>query len=209
MRNKKSLFAYRQGMTLIEVMIVVMIISFLTVLVVGFLRTQVQKGSDAKRKGDLNRIKIALEEYEKDNDCYPSDPNILDCTVGTGLSPYLDKINCDPENDTSYYYEYDKTSSCAKWYQVFAKLTNNNDPDYTSSIGPDNTYSYYVASSNAPTVYETSQDTGYVGCKSGICVNVPLDPETGLPNCSTNYAGDSCNDTCGSPSNPLNECVSN
>ena len=93
-------------MTLTEILVVVAIISLLSVLVTGYLRTQVFKGNDARRKADLNRIGIALEEYEKDNGCYPL-PNLVVCNPGIGLQPYLDKIPCDPETGEDYVYDKD------------------------------------------------------------------------------------------------------
>ena len=74
MKIKKYLFL-QTGMTLIEVMIVVAIIAFLAVLVTGYLRSQVFKGNDARRKADMKRIGIAMEEYEKDVSIAFSNPN--------------------------------------------------------------------------------------------------------------------------------------
>ena len=85
-------------MTLVELLIVVSIIILLVLIAIAFFRGQLFKGLDAKRKADINRIKVAIEEYEKDHDCYPP-PQIVVCDPGTGLSPYLDKIPCDPGDD--------------------------------------------------------------------------------------------------------------
>src|SRR5690242_15379639 len=97
---------YSRGFTLTELIIVVSIIGFLAVLSLIYLRTQTFKGTDAKRKSDIKNIQVAIEEYEKDNDCYPL-PQVVTCEPGTGLSPYMSKIPCDPTTKASYYYEYD------------------------------------------------------------------------------------------------------
>ena len=100
------------GFTLVELVIVLAIIAILAVIALLYLRGQLFKGNDARRKGDLNRISLALEEYEKDHNCYPptSQPGselLMECDPGTGLEPYLSKIPCDPVRLSSYYYEYD------------------------------------------------------------------------------------------------------
>jgi len=59
------------GATLTELMVVVAIIAFLALLAFWALRTQVFKGFDSRRKTDIYQIKVAVEEYEKDHDCYP------------------------------------------------------------------------------------------------------------------------------------------
>jgi general secretion pathway protein G len=196
----------RSGFTLIELIIVVSIIAFLGVLVVGYLRSQVYKGNDAKRKAEIKRIGIAVEEYEKDNNCYPT---TVTCAVSDSLQPYLNSIPCDPVLKTSYYYEHDGTS-CPKWYRLYADLDNERDEDYLPNIGPSSAYSYYQSSPNAPAMViggGSGEVTGFVGCKSGVCTNISIDPISGEPECAVNYGGTNCLQSCGSPSAPLNECV--
>lgn len=139
----------KNGMTLIEVMISMTIIGFLTVLVTFYLRSQVFKANDVKRKSDLNKIGIALEEYEKDHDCYPA-VAIVTCNPGLGLKPYLDKIPCDVVFQTSYGYQIDTATTCAKWYRLFSKLENSKDSDYQVGIGPGSLYNFVYTSPNAP-----------------------------------------------------------
>lgn len=136
------------GMTLIELMIVVGIIAFLAILVVAYLRSQIYKSTDAKRKAEIKRIAIAVEEYEKDNNCYPL-PSIINCTIGTGLQPYMDKVPCDPMTKVSYRYEHED-SVCPRWYKIYAKLSNEEDSDYQAGIGPNGEYNYVYESPNAP-----------------------------------------------------------
>lgn len=134
-------------MTLVEILVVVSILAFLTLLTITFFRNQLFKGNDARRKSDLRQIQTVVEGYEKDHDCYP-DGSLLACDPGTGLSNYINKIPCDL-NDTSYYYE-TEASACPSWYRVYAKLENEADPDVTADIGPSGSYNYYAGSPNSP-----------------------------------------------------------
>ncbi len=140
-------------MTLTEVLIVVVIISILIVISIVFLRSQIFKANDAKRKTDIARIQIAVEEYEKDHDCYPL-PQLVVCSPGTGLQSYLNKIPCDPVTKSTYFYDY-QDSSCPRWYRIFTKLDYTEDSDSVKKgckcgCGPNYAYNYFAASPNAP-----------------------------------------------------------
>lgn len=200
--NKKAFTPIKSGFTLTELMVVIGIIAFLGVLIVAYLRSQAFKGNDAKRKADLNRIGIAIEEYEKDNNCYPP-PNLVTCeNGGTGLKPYLEKIPCDPVKKVSYAYERDTTTACSKWYILYADLDNEKDNDYIPKIGPSSAYSFYYASPNAPEVVSNGIDVFY-GCFSGACQIIDG------PVCTPNYGASGCYGNCGTPQSPQNECVLN
>lgn len=215
--NKADVPPIKSGFTLVEVMIVVAIISFLVILAVLAYKTQIFKGKDAKRKSDINRIQIAVEEYEKDYNCYPL-PQLVVCDPGTSLRPYIDRIPCDPKTNASYYYEYED-SSCPSWYRFYAILENTNDPDVTAGIGPGGAFNYIAASPNAPAISTSPsgstpptgetptpppQNTFY-GCKSGVCVPISWDPSRPGPECDPNYQNPSCYGQCGPQAN---ECQS-
>jgi prepilin-type N-terminal cleavage/methylation domain-containing protein len=184
------------GFTLVELMIVILIIAILATIAIMSFQGQIFKGNDAKRKADINRIKIAVEEYEKDYNCYPPKGLVVCTNGGTGLQPYLNKIPCDPTTNTSYYYDNDG-SVCPSWYRFYAKLQNTQDPQINSGIGPDGQYNFYLGSPNAPTPSSTSTPsptsgfvnsvpTGYWGCFSGQCLPIKLNP-SGNPACSPSY----------------------
>lgn len=143
----------KSGMTLVEILIVVGIIAILATIALVFMgNTQVFKGRDARRKGDIKKIQVALEEYSNDNNCYPT-AEIVTCG-GDGLSPYMDKIACDPQTQESYYYE-PQAGSCPSWYRIYASLENKNDTiieqlDCQNGCGPAGAYNYWAASPNAP-----------------------------------------------------------
>lgn len=214
MKQKKG-FITQAGFTLVELMIVVGVISFLAVLITVFLRTQVFKGNDARKKADIKRIGIAVEEYEKDNNCYPLSTTVS-CSPGDGLKPYLSKIPCDPVTKVSYLYEHED-SSCPKWYRIYGVLANESDKDYTPNIGPLSSFSYVYSSPNAPAVVAgTPQDggediiipiTGYYGCFSGQCLPIGWNTTTNGPECEPYSGSSSCNGAClDSNLSPQNEC---
>lgn len=200
-------------MTLVELVIVVSIIMAIILIAISFFRGQIFKGNDAERKSDLMRIKIALEEYEKDNDCYPL-PQFVTCNPGTGLTPYLNKIACDPVTHASYFYEYEN-DSCPKWYRIYTKLDNVSDPSFKGWVGPNSAFNYVTSSSNAPGVtYSESQggvsggETGasgdFYGCKSGVCVPLTWNDSRPGPECDPNYQNPSCYQQCNLPTT---ECI--
>ena len=152
-KNFPSIFNWKivkwqvqRAFTLIEALIVVAILALLATLSIMSVKNQVLKGNDAKRKADINRIKIAVEEYEKDHNCYPQ--SVVCTGGGTGLQPYLNKIPCDSTTNQSYAYEPSCTSGgcCPNWYRFYAKLQNTADTEITPSIGPGNQYNFYSIS---------------------------------------------------------------
>jgi prepilin-type N-terminal cleavage/methylation domain-containing protein len=135
----------KQGLTLVELLVVVGIITTLALVSIWFFRGQIFKGNDAKRKGDIHKIQLALEEYEKDHDCYPPS-TLVSCNPGTGLVPYLNRVECDPATKTSYFYE-PENETCPSWYRIHANLENLQDADINN---PGGTFNFYTGSPNAP-----------------------------------------------------------
>lgn len=207
---------YYLGFTLVELMIVLAIIAILVSLVVAFLTGQLFKGNDAKRKGDLDRIKVAVEEYEKDHDCYPL-PQLVTCKpTGTGLQPYLNKIPCDPITKASYYYEYDDSSVCPKWFRIYTVLQNTKDLSTTSGIGPNGAFNFVQSSGSAPKIVTSTISTpspstspgdvyDFYGCVNSVCTGIAWDDTRPGPECDPNYQSSTCYGQCVSPSN---QCMS-
>lgn len=213
----------KKGFTLTEILIVVSIIVFLAILVLMMTRGQIFKGNDARRKGDIHKIKVAVEEYEKDNNCYPL-PQLVVCTPGDGLNPYLKKIPCDPENGASYFYE-PEDSVCPGWYRIYTNLANTSDEEIMdlgceNGCGPEtstSSFNYYSASPNAPTPEQGTGGAGgtggsgggggvpsnFYGCFSGSCVPILWDPARPGPECDPNFQNSSCYGQC---TTPENEC---
>jgi prepilin-type N-terminal cleavage/methylation domain-containing protein len=196
---------YFSGFTLVELMIVIVIIAILATLAIMAFQSQILKGNDAKRKGDIDRIKIAVEEYEKDHNCYPL--TVTCKPTGTGLQPYLDKIPCDPVTGASYVYENDGTS-CPKWFRIYTTLQNTKDLSVIMGIGPGGAYNYYRGSDNAPVPIQSCAHD-YWGCKGGSCVPIGSKPGCSGPICHPGFDNADCNSSgnCGSYAHPQNECT--
>lgn len=202
MRYYKNFWSkHKGGFTLTELVIVLALIAFLVLIVIMLARRNLLKGNDARRKGDVKRIQVAVEEYEKDNNCYPL-PQIVSCDPGNGLLPYLGKIPCDPRTGSSYFYDYED-SACPKWYRIYASLENALDADAFSSCGPNGAYNYFASSPNAPNC--NLSNSAFYGCKVGACVPLLWDEDRPGPECDPNSRSPNCDGVCGPPGN---ECQS-
>lgn len=60
------------GFTLIELLVVIAIIGILSSIILASLNSTRAKARDAKRKGDLKQLQLALELYFDSNNSYPS-----------------------------------------------------------------------------------------------------------------------------------------
>lgn len=136
-----------RGMSLTEILIVVSILSIIAVVLISAFQpgTQLGKARDARRKSDLAKLKIKLEDYYNDNKKYP---DTLIC--GQSLAPYMDKIPCDPGTGSSY--PYVKSSNS---YQIYTTLNNLSDAQIAqvgceNGCGPGNNclYNYGISSPN-------------------------------------------------------------
>lgn len=117
----------KKGFTLIEVLVVVMIIAILAVMAMFMLMNHLAKGRDGARKTDLDRLKIAFEEYYGDKNTYPDD-NILQNCGSDALRPYLSSIPCDPKTNRPYCYIYDADAPVGQNYRILTSLEYLYDP---------------------------------------------------------------------------------
>jgi prepilin-type N-terminal cleavage/methylation domain-containing protein len=113
------------GLTMIELLIVLAIVGVLIVVMYFGMRGQMQKGRDSKRKDDLQKIKVAYENYYSDNDCYPPD-DALSNPDSTYLEPYMSSVPRDPLTDEPYVYI--PLPDLCPGYRLFATLENASDP---------------------------------------------------------------------------------
>jgi len=125
----KNISKNLHGFSLGELLVVIVIVSLLAIAIIMAYQTQVAKANDAKRKEDLNKYKIAFEDYYNDHNCYPTQAMWEACTCESAcLSPYMEKFLCDPTTKQEYYYV--QLTDC-KGYQLYTKLENKGDPDIT------------------------------------------------------------------------------
>ena len=120
----------KPGFTLIEILIVVAILSLLTLATIYSVTQNLAKSRDARRKADLARLKIAMEDYYGDKNAYPPDPDgsLLECD-SESLRPYLSSVPCDPKTNLPYCYVYDNDAPVGQTYKIFASFENENDAD--------------------------------------------------------------------------------
>lgn len=114
----------KEGFTLIELLITIALVALLIILALFLWQNQMAKARDARRKADLERLKIAFEDYYNDHECYP--PNdILETCLGDQLQPYLDKVPCDPLTGEPYCYIHDQDNlSCGQIFRILASFEN-------------------------------------------------------------------------------------
>lgn len=124
-RRKGDLMTSKyKGLTLIELLIVVSILALLMVTAAFSFQLQRKKGFDARRKADLAKLKIALEDYYNDRRCYPTAAVMSHCDLAD-LQPYLEKVPCDPLSHQPYGYT---TNAACTYFGVFTTLQDTNDP---------------------------------------------------------------------------------
>lgn len=120
------------GFTLIEILIAVAIIGILTAIGIVSYSSVNRRARDAKRTGDIEQIRSALEMYRSDNGFYPPvNPtfdfasHLTDDAVFV-LNKYIPAIPTDPQGAThNYYYEatdYDSISTHYYGYCVCSFL---------------------------------------------------------------------------------------
>lgn len=144
------------GFTLIELLIVIAIIGILALIVLLSLRgsTQIAKAQDTRRKSDMKKLGRCLEEYYNDHGYFlPS--NQYSCG-GTGLSPCIPAIPCDPYKPNQAYAYQTDGSAKPGWYKLYTNLAYTSDPLITQAgcgsgcVVSGSVYNYVVGSTNAP-----------------------------------------------------------
>ncbi len=156
-----------KGFTLIEWLIVIAIISILLIIVFAHINPlrERDRATDSRRKADLDRISIALEEFYSDHDCYPSQETF---NLREGLRPYLSQTPRDPDTNEPYAYT-PEDSSCPQYYRVYANLRWEDDSAINEvgcevGCGPDGIYNYGTASPGVGLVTEEI----VTGCSADI-----------------------------------------
>ena len=85
-----------------------------------------KKARDAERKADLEKIRMAFEDYYNDNDCYPDIGSLEDCGSAE-LYPYLKEIPCDPLTRQPYVHFALRGNECLG-YRILTNLERDTDP---------------------------------------------------------------------------------
>lgn len=140
-----------RGFTMIELLIVITILGALMAAVLFAVSAQRTKAQDSRRKSDLEKLKVAFEDYYNDNACYPASTILDDCN-STDLAPYVATIPCDPSTHEPYVYV-PETNACLG-YRLYTHLQNVDDPGIVQTGcdqecgcgGPDPTLNYGISS---------------------------------------------------------------
>lgn len=130
-----------RGFSLPELLIVVVIIAILAIFGILAFQRQTMRGYDAKRKTDLQKLRVLFEDYYNDHNCYPQVAtwNAYNCIDGSGgefFASYLNgqRIPCDPVTNERYLYitipeNAPANVSACSGYKLFAALQNTSDAD--------------------------------------------------------------------------------
>lgn len=208
MKNKK-------GLTLVEILIVMSIIAILAVMLISILNAIgiTNRARDAQRKKDLNRVKVAFEEYFSDKGYFPNADLVgqlnQKSNCGSGVfKPYLNQWPCDPNgNPYRIFTELNR-------FRVVVNLENKTDKDIPSGWYQKNGFNlrgltiddvnYGVSSTNI-LWYENMAvdpvcDINYCSFKyannPNSCSHNSLDPGCNESNGDTCYFGSDCNSLC-------------
>lgn len=134
----------KQGFTLIELMIVMIIMGILAAIGTTAFVSSMKKGRDSTRKANLRSITNALEMYYNDKGKYPvgesggikgcgTDAARTLCPAANGAfqdetpstpTMYMPKLPTDPLSSQKYYY----VSATGVQFQIYARLENSQDP---------------------------------------------------------------------------------
>ncbi len=141
----------RKGFTLIEVLVVVTIIAVLISIGIVSYSSVNRRSRDAKRKGDVEQLRSALEMYRADNGYYP-DVSGASWADASGLSvalvpAYLPAIPSDPKNAQTYRYVASNISG-GNYYGYCLSALIESEVNPSDSCTPDtlNSHNYGVKS---------------------------------------------------------------
>ncbi|MBI3290582.1 prepilin-type N-terminal cleavage/methylation domain-containing protein [Candidatus Microgenomates bacterium] len=113
----------RRGFTLIELLVVISIIGVITGAMLVAIGGARGGGRDAKRKGDLESIRSALEQYRADCKAYPESVTFGGAITGScpSSATYMATVPDDPQAST-YVYSYTSSGSPVNSYTLCARL---------------------------------------------------------------------------------------
>ncbi|TXH01677.1 MAG: type II secretion system protein [Candidatus Moraniibacteriota bacterium] len=144
------MFKKTKGFTLIELLIVVTILAILILGAIAAILNSRKSATDASVKSELDRLKIAFEDYYGDHNCYPPTEwfdSVDDCGSNS-LAPYLSKVPCNPRTELPYALETDATG-CV-WYKLYGYLSSPDSNQIEPVTIQSSTYNYTIGSANSP-----------------------------------------------------------
>lgn len=140
----------QRGFTLIEVLVAVTIIAILISIGVVSYGSVNKRSRDAKRKGDVEQLRSALEMYRADNSYYPNsgsgawaDASGLSTVL---VSTYLPTIPSDPKSTQTYRYKATNLSGGNYYGYCMSALIESENPTDTCTADTVNNHNYGVKS---------------------------------------------------------------
>ncbi|HIE50684.1 MAG TPA: prepilin-type N-terminal cleavage/methylation domain-containing protein [Armatimonadetes bacterium] len=96
----------RQGFTLIEMLIVIVVIGVLASIIVPKLFGAASQAKQKARLADIQELQNAVNLYEADYGSWPANLTVLTTTNRPGTStPYLDSVPTDPVTGEAFQYD--------------------------------------------------------------------------------------------------------
>lgn len=197
------------GLTLIEMLVVIGLLAVLMTIITAVLGpSQLAKARDARRKSDLDKLKIALYDYYFDFDCFPEELPECGERFGVEGEPYLSSVPCNFDGQPYVYVTRQGGGKCKQWFRIFTNLENTSDPvidriHCRAGCGPSKTtciYNYGVASTNTQ-IYRNCSDA-YVCTPGGGCLRFE-DPW--MSECPIIFGNDDeCDNVCEDSANRCN-----
>lgn len=169
----KKIINSKQGVSLTEILIVMLIAASLLIASYIAYISQIGKGRDGKRRDDLERVRVAFENYFNDTGCYPAATVLDNCgdSFPPGADkPYLQHIPCDPESNEPYQV-FVQQVPCPSWYLVLANmeyLPGLSNPCRDGCSFEDGEVYYYYIGSNNVSPWEIDQFANF-GDPEEIC----------------------------------------
>lgn len=216
MATAKKNLRWLRGITLLEILITIIILSILILSSFLVLPSHIAKSRDATRKTNLHRVKTALNEYYYEAGNFPLTLPDCDQPLKIGNEVILNKIPCDPKTKSPYFYQINIGQPDS--FRMYTNLENITDLSISfvqcqKGCGPSCQYNYGVSSSNIllenclpplstptttlnPLIYACSPGGG---SSNGRCDQFD-NPEISL--CPKVYNNDpTCNNECSDPKN--------
>lgn len=187
----------QKGFTLTEVLVVItiLVIIGLAALINFDPLQQFFKGYDTIRKNDLSTLKTAFENYYADKQCYPPETILTQCGSNS-LSPYLEKIPCDPNGQpyTGHFLPEESENTCPQNYAIYASLSNKVDTQGDNLEYCENTLAVTSPGMTSNDTISGCSDVTLCyemyGCRNGACTLLFQDT---LPTCGFTYCDSNCN----------------
>lgn len=198
MPRHKSRKIYFGGFTLVEVIVILLIISGLSIFSYLAVPKFFMRTRDSQRKFQFDTVVKDLEQYKDITGCFPTTLPICGQPLKYQDQTFLEATYCDPKNKTPYVYTTDG-SACPQKFELYTNLEITDDPSIAKigcdyGCGPECQYNYGVSSTNQALNTCKPAPKQYACTPDGDCAYFD-DPA--LSQCPTTFPDDpSCQGLC-------------